>query len=256
MTIVFGSKGAFVALTFAAAVAADLPADVDVTEARPKLRLLTDGKMHYIALIPFGSGTEPTFYGDGKVFYTVPIVSGGSSGEESFDRVVWDPRIAAPTQREISFRDGKYQVQCEDHVTALSLVPEAESKPILDGAKFVKPRWNRRAYALARDDRGNYYYVDKVREPESSKDFRLFSGPRANMKPQKMVNVVSDSGGDIFATKGGELRLILDKGDSRWVQGRKETKLVSLPVQDNATLIYGELGVYAGERLGTPCDDL
>jgi hypothetical protein len=27
-----------------------------------------------------------------------------------------------------------------------------------------------------------------------------------------------------------------------------------LPLEDNVHLIYGDLGVYAGEPLGTPCD--
>ena len=60
----------------------------------------------------------------------------------------------------------------------------------------------------------------------------------------------------IFATKGGELRLVLDKHQLLWVEHKMEKKLVALPVEDNAVLIYTELGVYAGEPLGTPCDDL
>jgi hypothetical protein len=32
--------------------------------------------------------------------------------------------------------------------------------------------------------------------------------------------------------------------------------LISLPLDDNRVLIYTDLGVYAGQRLGTPCDDL
>jgi hypothetical protein len=32
--------------------------------------------------------------------------------------------------------------------------------------------------------------------------------------------------------------------------------LVGLPLDDNRVLIYTDLGVYAGQRLGTPCDDL
>ena len=245
---------ALISLVVTAAPA--LPPDVDVTEARAKLKLLTDGKKHYIALVPFGSAFEDTFYGDGKVFYQMRIVGGGSSGTESFDRVFWDPRITARYKSSIDFKDGKYKVRCEDRETALTLVADDEAKGIIDAAKFVKPRWNRRAYALARDDRGTYYFVDKIREPESSKDFRLFAGPRGDVKPQKMVNVVSDSGGDIFATKNGELRLVLNKGDARWIAGKADTKLVALPVEDNAVLIYLELGAYTGERLGTPCDDL
>jgi hypothetical protein len=85
-------------------------------------------------------------------------------------------------------------------------------------------------------------------------EFRLYSGPRGSMKPLKMVNVVSDSEGDIFSTKSGELRLVLDKKESAWVQKGKRQPLKSLPVEDNVALIYADLGVYTGQPLGTPCD--
>ena len=71
-----------------------------------------------------------------------------------------------------------------------------------------------------------------------------------------MTNVVSDSEGDIFATKSGELRLVLDRKESAWVKGKQRTALELLPLEDNVQLIYSELGVYAGEPLGTPCDVL
>jgi hypothetical protein len=98
--------------------------------------------------------------------------------------------------------------------------------------------------------------VDREREPENSRSFRLFVGPRGNMKLQKMTNVVSDSEGDIFATKTGSLRLILDKHETSWVSGKKKTPLVTLPIEDNHVLIFTDLGAYTGQRLGTPCDDL
>jgi hypothetical protein len=38
-------------------------------------------------------------------------------------------------------------------------------------------------------------------------------------------------------------------------EGQARTALVPLPIEDNAALIYGDLGAYTGQRLGTPCDD-
>jgi hypothetical protein len=76
------------------------------------------------------------------------------------------------------------------------------------------------------------------------------------MKPQKLTNIVSDSEGDIFATKTGSLRVVLDKHESLWTQGKKQQKLILLPIEDNAIMIYSDLGVYTGQPLGTPCDDL
>jgi hypothetical protein len=229
---------------------------VDVSADLPKMQLLTDGKKHYVAIVPFAADSfAGFFYGDGKVFHQQRVYGGGSSGTESFDKVFWDPRAHAPHQASFEFRDHRYQVTCESRKTELTPVPEAEAKAALEAAKFYKPLWKHQAYALARDNSGRYFYVDRARD-EQTKSFRLFVGPKGSMKLQRMTNVVSDSAGDIFATKSGELRLILNRGESIWEQKGKQTKLILLPLEDNHVLIYSELGVYTGERLGTPCDDL
>jgi hypothetical protein len=232
-----------------AAAADDL---VDITSVKEKLVIVGDGKGHYVAVIPFGEFSDHFYYGDGKDFWLQRVYGGGSSGEESFDRSYWDPRYRG----ELRFRDKRYTVHCDQRTTELTLLPPEEAKAMMEKAKFHATRWKTRAYALARDDRGVYYFVDKQREPETSRRFRLFVGPRGAMKELKMVNVVSDSAGDIFATKKGELRLVLNQNDYRWIAGKKQVKLVPLPVEANAQLIYSELGVYEGQRLGTPCDDL
>jgi hypothetical protein len=233
----------------------DVPT-VDVSEVKDKLELLTDGKKHYVALIPFDGGWTHAYYGDGKQFYALRVIGGSASGRESFDFTFWEPRVKARYQAQVGFRGGKYEVQCDARKTELSLVPRAEAEPIIASATFHKPLWRFRAFALARDDRGTYYYVDRQREPEDSLNFRLYSGPRGSVKPLKMVNVVSDSEGQIFSTKSGDLRLVLDRKEAAWVKGKARTTLVPLPIEDNAPLIYGDLGAYTGQRLGTPCDDL
>lgn len=229
---------------------------VDVSSVKDKLKVLTDGHKHYVVIIPFGDVYEHFYYGDGKTFYQQRVIGGGSSGTESFDRVFWDPRINAGYQRSIGFRDNKYSLQCDKRITALTPVADGEAAKILSAAKFMKPRWKFRAYALARDEEGNYYYVDRVREPEEAKSFRLYVGPKGSLKLMKMTNVVSDSEGDMFATKTGQLRLILGKQESTWVHAGAHKKLLLVPVEDNAAMIYSELGVYTGQPLGTPCDDL
>lgn len=234
------------------------PAEVvDVTAARPKLVLLTDGAGHFVAVVPFGSSDEREllFYGDGKIFHLNRVVGYGADGTKSWDYTFWEPRVDAGWKASIGYRNGKYQVQCDTRQTELQPVPADQARAILDGAVFLKPRWKRRAYALARDDGGVYYFVDRARDPMSA-DFRLYIGPKGNLKLQKMVNVVSDSEGDIFATRDGELRLVLDKRESVWIKKKKRTPLVHVPVEANHVLIYTDLGVYTGERLGTPCDDL
>ncbi len=228
---------------------------------KAQLKLLSDGKSHYVALIPFGDMESPMLYGDGKTLYAQRTFGGGSSGDgkgkdDSFDRYFWEPRANAPADSSLEYRGQKYLLTCETRKTELHAVPDAEAAKILDGAKLMKARWQRRAYALARDNTGKYYYVDRAREPENNNNFRLYVGKKGGMKLQKMTNVVSDSAGDIFATKSGSLRLILNKNESLWQVGGKKEPLILLPIEDNHVLIYSELGVYTGQPLGTPCDDL
>jgi hypothetical protein len=230
---------------------------VDISDVKDKLQILSDGKQHYIAIEPWGQDQKHFYYGDGKRFYGQRTHSGGREGNEAWDRTFWEPRVGALWQADVALKKtGVYQVLCGKRTTELKLVEGEERAKIMDGASFYDPLWKYRAYSLARDDKGVYYYVDRPREPENNKAFRLFSGPRGNMKPLKMTNVVSDSQGDIFTTKKGELRLVLDKKRSVWFAGKAETELTSLPVEDNRIMIYTELGVYTGQRLGTPCDDL
>ena len=33
-------------------------------------------------------------------------------------------------------------------------------------------------------------------------------------------------------------------------------RFLNLPLEENRIMIYTDLGVYTGQRLGTPCDDL
>ena len=71
-----------------------------------------------------------------------------------------------------------------------------------------------------------------------------------------MTNVVEDSGGFIFSTKGGSLKIIADsKHDTAyWVKGGKKIELTVLVPGDNRYLIYRSLGIYGS--IGTVCDDL
>ena len=71
-----------------------------------------------------------------------------------------------------------------------------------------------------------------------------------------LTYVAFDTQGDIFSTKTGELRLVSSATEGAWIQGKTRTKLTIVPIEDNHILVYTDLGVYSGEKLGTPCDDL
>jgi hypothetical protein len=236
-------------------VADETPKALDITPVKAKVHVLTDGKGHYVVINPAEISDEFFFYGDGKTMWGQRTFGGGRNGD-SFSRNFWDPRMRSRGNASFDYnQDKKYLVYCGDRKTELKPVADADKKQLLDGAKFLGPRWTHQAYALARDNTGKYFYVDQLRDSDV-KVFRVWSGQKGAMKLQKLTNIVSDSEGDIFATKTGSLRVVLDKQESMWAQGKKQQKLLMLPIEDNAAMIYGDLGVYTGQPLGTPCDDL
>jgi len=242
-------------LAFVSLLGAAPPADakLDVSAVKAQLRVFEDGKGHYLVLIPFGEDAFNHFYwGDGKTFWAQRVFGGGSQGDVAFDKYFWEPRVPR-AQASFELREGVYTLSCGERKTLFHPTEEQAAQALLAAATFKPARWTRRAYALARDESGTYYYVDRARAEEVL-DFRLWAGQRGQLKPLHMTNVVSDSEGDIFATRSGELRLVLDKKQSLWVKGKEKTPLKLLPLEDNVRLIYSDLGVYAGEPLGTPCD--
>ena len=226
--------------------------------------LLTDGKGHYVAVTPFVTAEHTLFYGDGKKFSAVPVVSSSSNGNEKFDMHFADPRFYIEFRQAsvLDFKDGKYNVECGDHTVALQRVDAKTAKPMLDAAVFLPSPRKWRPHVLLRDSRGIYYYVDRGRTKQSEGQYRLFVGPKGNLVQQKMTNIVSDSQGDIFSTKTGDLRLVIDAGPERnaqkgaWIKNEKSQQLTIVPVDANSAMIHTDLGVYAGEHMGTPCDDL
>jgi hypothetical protein len=229
------------------------PADAaDISAIKAELVVLTDGQGHFLVVQPKASGE--LYYGDGKQFFEQRVYSSGSNGKGNISMRYWDPR-SRPGGADLDKKEDVWRITCDKRETVFNALPSKDASKILDSAGFYKTLWKHQAYALSRDDHGTYYYVDRMRDEFGGKGFRLWVGQRGAMVPQQMTNIVSDSEGDIFATKKGDLRLILDRKDARWVKGKKKTELTYVPVVDNAYMIYAELGVYV-ERMGTPCDDM
>lgn len=235
----------------------------DLGEVRKSLKVLSDGKGHYVAFNGDKPYSEPLFYGDGKVLWAQRVFGGGASGTEQFSAMMWEPRVARVARgASLEFKDSVYRLECGDVKTPLTLVADAEAQMLLNSAFFAKVKWKRQAHFLARDDAGTYYFVDRLRDEkrgDEPRGFRLFVGPKGALKAQAMTNIVSDSEGEIFASKSGTLRFIVEKDGSKepkWMAGKATTKLKSVPLDDNVAMIYSSLGVYDREPLGTPCDDL
>jgi hypothetical protein len=253
-------------LLVAVTLAQPKPAPIDASSFRDKLLVLTDGQSHYIALDPAAPYGETTFTGDGKVFAKVVVGGGGRNGDESWNVSMWDPRVrhGGNSPASIDMKDsGKlYSVTCARKTTALTPMQKDAAKKLLEAATFVPPLWTRYPEKLLRDDSGVYYLVDRFRSADASdrRDFRVFSGPKGNMKQLPLKDVVDDAQGMILSTKNGNLRLVTGtdgKLEGKWIQGKATTPLVEVPLDDYNTgrMVYMDLGPYSGQRLGTPCDD-
>ncbi|HEX5661492.1 MAG TPA: hypothetical protein VFX59_30090 [Polyangiales bacterium] len=147
------------------------------------------------------------------------------------------------------------ELTCGAREVSLQPISGAAKDTLLTNAKYVESPMQREPYALARDKAGTYYYVDHGVTDATARDFKLYRGPRGKLKPLAMKDVVSDSEGEIFASTSGKLRLVLGKQSAQWIAGGTSA-LTLLPLGENYTLIYNELGVYLGAQLGVPCDDL
>jgi hypothetical protein len=233
----------------------------DISAYKKDLVVLTDedGEV-YVMEGKWGAqnGDHVVFFGDGKVMYRQRIFGGGSDGSTGrIDLTFWSPRADSG---EIGRKPtGEFYLTCgrgqESETIPLKKMSDADAKKILDTASFRKPFWKRQAQALARDDAGNYYYVDRMRDDYGGKGHRIFAGMKGGLKELPMTNVVSDSVGEIYATRKGELRFVTEPNKAWWIKGSTKTELTIIPIEDNIALIYGDLGVYDGS-LGTPCDDM
>jgi hypothetical protein len=225
--------------------------------------LCTDGKSVYVVLSPDERNIYRMYYGNAKKLNRVARGGGGRFFDPRFVNPNADPNERDPEMRFYSAvqadkAKGTCTVACGTRRSELKLLDIKARTEILRSTSLAPPLVDRTPHALARDEQGNYYYVDRGTTPETEKDFRLFTGPRGSLKPRPIANVASDSQGDIFSTKGGQLRFIAGRAgqESSWIQGKKITKLIAVPVEENYPLIYSDLGVYPAKRLGTPCDDL
>ncbi|MCA9664602.1 MAG: hypothetical protein KC503_03410 [Myxococcales bacterium] len=247
------------------------PKRFDISKHVDYLRVYSDGKGHFFVVpdfvrAPHRHRTSVVFYGNGKVFYR-QRVPGGSRNGPKFTYTIFDPRARYPINSYFSANDHEGFFQCSKRRTKVKELLGARRTRVLKRAKFYDVYWRRSVHALLRDDDGVYYYVDKLwvpfrirGNPHGSDDrgFEVYSGLRGKLKRLRMKNIVNDSAGQIFITTKGKLKLIV--GDKpAWYSRGKKTQLTSIEVKRSTLArvqIYMQLGVYRGERLEKPCDDL
>ena len=231
-----------------------------------KTAVCTDGKGHYVVVAPQEQKGSQLFYGDGKTFVQVAQTPFGVGGthflEPRFFNKTANPDFRGQDWRvfsevEVDAEKKTCAVRCGERTKPWTPVEPEQAQKLLTAAKYEKNPQKYVPYALLRDTRGNYYLVEKGFHPEDEKSFRVYVGPKGSLKRQEMKDIVSDSEGQIFSTKKGELRLVVDRSQSPvWIEGtKKKVELRVVPITENLPMIYNELGVYTGARLGTPCDD-
>ncbi len=261
--IVCGLCGALAATAGAAPAKGDKKTtSIDAKAVADKLEVWRDDLgQYYVAprcnAFSFDDAGTWVFYGDGKHMYQQRIIGSSSSSATSCDWTVWAPRVTTIQWPTIELTDPKLTVECGlKDKRVLTQLKADEAKAFFAKAAFQPPLWQRQSRFLARDDDGVYYFVDMLREEYGGHGYRVFVGLKGAMKEQAMTNVVEDSGGEIYATKSGSLKIIANKktNTALWIKGGKKVELTVLEPGDNRYLIYRTLGIYG--TLGAVCDDL
>lgn len=248
-------------LAISATASADgKPKPIDVRTALDKLDVFRDDTGMLLVTPRAGELEKDSdqwlFYGDGKKLYQQRIVGSGVDGDKR-SWVVWSPRVKGLQGASIELDPSGADIRCNaGKDTRQKLVPVApdQARAMLNKATFLPPLWERSAKFLARDDDGVYFFVDAADEDHGGKDFRVYSGKKGALKQLSMTNVVSDTAGEIYETKTGELKIVSEAdGKAYWKRGGKKTDLIVLPLWENRYLIYRELGIYS--TLGVVCDN-
>jgi hypothetical protein len=233
--------------------------------ALEKTSVCTDTKGHYVVVAPGERNSQQLFYGDEKTLTQVTpapwVLSGAYFLEPRFFNKTANSNFRGLDMRVFSSVDADPEkktctLRCGEKSVPLTWLEADPAKALLLKAKYEPNPQQFEPYALLRDAQGNYYLVERGLQPGTEKSFRVYMGPKGRLKKQEMKDLVSDSEGEIFSTKKGELRLVVDRSSAPvWIEKKRKVELRAVPVGENLPMIYNELGVYTTARLGNPCDD-
>jgi hypothetical protein len=237
-----------------------LHAPIDIRAVMDQLDVFKDDAGSVLVVPKVGAIKEDlekwVFYGDAKTLYQQRIVGSGIDGDK-YDWMVWSPRVQNIQQAFVTSDPNGVEIRCtagKSGHRVLTPLPPDQARKVLAKATFLPPLWERQAHFLARDDDGVYFYVDKLQEEYGGKGYRVFVGKKGALKEAAMTNIVSDSAGEIYSTKTGELKIVAGSdGKAYWKKGGKKTELIVLEVPKNRYVIYRELGIYG--TLGVVCDE-
>jgi len=238
------------------------PTPVDIKAIKDKLQVFQDkaGGTYVVYDDPDEASKYRAFYGTGKELYE-QITVGRSRDGDAWTISTWAPRLAEVRPAGImKKKDGSFMKWCDGKDDAvLTQLGGEKAKAVIDKYSFLSPALVRRAHLFARDDSGIYYYIDRLDGAHGGKGYRVFVGKKGAMKQLALTDVATDTGGQVFSTKTGDLRLVKMADDptkptTRWVKGEKKTDLIQLDVDANSPVIFTELGIY--KFTGTLCDNI
>jgi len=254
--LVLGMAGA---ATTAAADPTPKPVDIKALKAKPIVLQDAQGGTYVV----FRETDEAkVFFGpNAKAVYEQVIIGSSSDGEGRWEYNTWAPRVPeGPHLGSLEHKKyGTFLKSCrgKDDM-GLSELTGDKARAVLGKAQFPTMGIIRVPHLLARDDSGVYYYVDRLAKIYGGKGYRVFVGKKGAMKQLPLTDVASDSAGDVFSTKSGDLRLVRNSDNNKetmtWVKGEKRTELVFLDTDINSVVIFKDLGLYT--FLGTLCDNV
>jgi hypothetical protein len=254
--------GLLLGLLASPAAANPKPQPVEIKPFRDQLIVLTDADGGVYVALP-GNPSRLWYGARGKTKNLYEqIVTGRSANGDRWDISVFAPRVPNMQPGAVGIDDTGYFRYCGgERKTRLTVVTGDKATAILDGYTFMTPALTRSPYLLARDSFGVYYYVDQIRAQYGGKGFRVFIGKKGAMKERPLVDIATDTAGDVFGTKSGDLHLVRNTSDEpiakprvTLVRGSKETTLTYLDTWFNSVLIFKDLGIYG--FTGSICETL
>lgn len=223
--------------------------------ARSDLQVFSDGAGHFLAVEPFGGQDAPVFFGKGKKLFQQQVLERREQDTTGSGVALWDPRVPGARVL-VALRGEEAVVRCGDRDLALRALPRRQAGVLLLAATYYAPPFIREPVALARDDEGNFFFVDSARERVSGADYRLYAGPKGAMARQEIQDIGKDGSALVLRTARGRLRFTPEGRGTQpdWLSDGGRRMLVSMDPAENQQLVFGDLGVYGAQPLGTPCD--
>jgi TolB-like protein len=225
--------------------------------ARGDLQVFTDGAGHFLALAPFGAQDSPVFYGDRKKLFLQQVIERHERDTTGYGVTVWDPRVPGGAAL-VAMRGEDAVIRCGHRELPMQALPRKQRTALLLAATYYAPPFVRQPVALARDDEGNFFFVDSARDPgPRGPDYRLYAGPQGALARQEIEDIGKDGAAVVLRTARGRLRVAREGGRGTkidWLSEGGRRMLIWMDPAENQQLVFGDLGVYGSQPLGTPCD--